>query len=175
MLFFFQNFTYGISFVNNQYVPADYVVRADKITEEVKALLSKRYKMQVVGITGGMADCVNVLGLSFQINGPIPKNVLREMLVDCVEEFLVPINADEKLRPFLKNYPFTAKEIDIAIFIKDKNGNRLYDPEISVASAHYGKVYFNTVDKNNTMNGYKEWMEEDYETARKIVEENKKI
>lgn len=165
---------FGITFVNNEYVPADYVVRADKITAEVKDKLRKRYNMSVVGITGGMIDCVNVLGLSFQIRGPLVKDVLRRMLIDCVEEFLTPINADEKLRPFLKNYPFTAKEIVISIFVDDKNGLELYDPEISVASAINGKLIFRTVDIDNPW-GYKQCMEESYENARKKVQEEKKL
>lgn len=163
------SFCYGINFQNNQYIPADYVVRADKITANVEAKLVKRYSMRVVGRTGGMIDYVNVLGLSFQIHGPLTKDKLREILVDCVEEFLSQINSDEKLRPFLKNYPFTPKEINIAIFVVDDTGRKIYDPSITVASAYHGKIWYDTVDINDNF-GYKSSTEEDYKTARKIVQ-----
>lgn len=147
-------------------------VRSDKITEEVKTKLSKRYNMQLIGITGGMTDCVNELGLSFQIRGPIAKDILRKMLVDCVQEFLAPINADEKLRPFLKNYPITPKEIMIEIYIVNDRGGNVYDPEISVAVAKRGRLRYHTEDENDRFS-YKKVTEEDYEIARKIVQEEK--
>jgi len=167
-LLFFQSNCFGIKFMNNQYVPAEYVVIAQQIRTDVAAKLSKRYNMQVIGVTGGLADCVNVLGLSFQIRGPLIKEELRRILVDCVEEFLIPINTNERLRPFLKNYPFTSKEIEIEIFIVDDTGRRVYDPEIMLAAEYHGIVEYRTADKNTEF-GYKQEMEEDYQTALSIV------
>ena len=92
------------------------VVIVDLITADVAAKLAKRYNMRLIGVTGGLARRVNVLGLSFQIRGPLSKEQLRAIVVDCVEEFLLPINTNERLRPSLKNYPFTANEIEIKIF-----------------------------------------------------------
>ena len=164
---------YGVKFVNNQYVPADYIVMADQITEVVKDKLIKRYNMRVIGVAGGMADCVNLVGLSFQIRRPLSKERLREIIVDSVEEFLTSINKNERLRPFLKNYPFTAKEIEIEIFIVDNTGREVYDPEIMLAAAYRGTVKYRTEDKDNKF-GYKSTTEESYETALKIVKESLK-
>lgn len=169
-LFLIIAFFFGILYKNTQYVSPEYVGMAQKIRAEMAKNLSNRHHMQVIGISGGMMGTVNILGLDFQIPGPLTKDKLRKILIDCVEEFLVAINADEKLRPFLKNYPFTEKEIEIVIFVSDKNGRELYDPDISVASAVDGKIYFNTVDKNKPKGPYKEWFEEDYETAKAIVQ-----
>ena len=165
---FFGSSIYGVKFVNNQYVPADYIVMANQITEAVKAKLTKRYNMRVIGVTGGMADCVNALGLSFQIRGPLTRENLRTILVDCVEEFLTPINANENLRPFLKIHPFPPNRIMITLYVIDNTGKEVYDPEIAVASASSGKIWYNTLDKNAKF-GYKQEIEESYETALKIV------
>ncbi|MEI8366168.1 MAG: hypothetical protein WCF65_07090 [Parachlamydiaceae bacterium] len=156
--------------MNNQYIPADYVVVANKITDEVAVKLSKKYNMKLMGSTGGMADCVNVIGLSFQIRGPLSQEILRKILVGCVEEFLVSINANEQLRPFLKNYPFTPHEIEIEIFVVDDTGKKIYDPEIGVATAKHGGLRYHTKAREpGYLFGYKTTTREDYNAALKIV------
>lgn len=162
------SFNYGAKFVNSQSVPEEYVVISQQIRSDVAAKLVKRYNMKVIGITGGLADCVNVLGLSFQIRGPLTKERLREILVDCVEELLAPINANERLRPFLKNYPFTAEGIDIEIFVVDNTGVKVYHPEIMLAAAYEGILKYRTFDKHAEF-GYQSTTVEDYATALKIV------
>ena len=153
----------------NRYVPEEYIVISQQIRADVATTLTKRYPMRIIGITGGLANSVNILGLSFQIKGPLSKERLREIIVDCVEEFLTPINANERLRPFLKNYPFTANEIEIEIYIVDETGRRLYDPEIMFAGESNGTLRYRTVDINDKL-GFKSYFEEDYETAHKLVQ-----
>jgi hypothetical protein len=155
-----------------RHTPVDYVAMADAITADVAEKLTERYPMQVIGVSGGMMNTVNTIGLHFQIRGPITKERLREMLVDSVEEFLTSINANEEIRPFLKNYPFTEKEIDIVIFIVDGLGIHVYDPDPAVAAAAHGKICYYTEDKNNEF-GYKQKIKEDYQTALQIVRESK--
>ena len=171
-LIIFESYNYGINFVNNQYVPADYVVMADEITEKVEAKLTKRYNMRTIGTIGGMADRVNMLGLSFQIHGPLSKDKLRRILIDCIEEFLTPINANEKLRPFLKTYPYTVEGLIIEIFVVDDTGKKVYDPNIMLAETFQGELKYRLVDKD-TKFGYKSTEKEDYETALKIVQNEK--
>ena|ERR1700733_1502931 len=158
--------------MNNEYIPAEYVIISDNITADLAEKLSKRYDMRVVGVRGGLADCVNILGLSFQIQGPLTKDELRKILVDCVEEFLFSINSNEKLRPSLRNYPFTAEGISIELFVIDRQGRTIYDPEIGVAVAKDGKLGYKTTDRNDTLK-YKSRSIEDYEAALKIVREMK--
>lgn len=168
----FITFACGAYFMRNRHPPSNYVILTHQIRSDVAEKLSKRYNMKVRGVTGGMAGSVNVIGLSFQILGPLSKEKLREILVDCVEEFLAPINTSEKIRPYLKNYPFTEKEIEITIFVVDASGRNLYDPEIVVATAFNGKIWYYTEDKDNEF-GYKQKIQENYQTALKIVREAK--
>jgi hypothetical protein len=158
---------------NNEYIPAEYVVIAQKIRADMAKKLSKRHNMEVIGVTGGLAGRVNVLGLSFEIIGPLTKEQLREILIDCVEEFMTAINANERLRPHLKNYPFTPKEIEIELYIKGEKRRDLFDPEIRVAVATHGSLRYHTTAKDNPF-GYKSEFMEDYEEALKIVKGQEK-
>lgn len=152
---------------DSQYRPAAYVSMAGEINAKIINTLSERYHMDVIGVTSGLADNVNTLGARFQIQGPLPKDKLRQLIVGCVEEYLNEINSDEKIRPFLKNYPFTSQEISVAILVVNKRLD-LYHPEIS-AVANSGKIiWFGTVDQENA-SGYKLIEEETYDEALKIV------
>ena len=159
---------FGNKSTSQQYIRAEYVVIVDQITADVAAKLANRYNMRVIGIGGGLAGGVNRLGLSFQIRGPLSKEQLRAIIVDCVEEYLLPINTNERLRPSLKNYPFTADQIEIEIFIVDESGRKVHDPEIMLAANYNGILKYRTVDKDAKF-GYKSSTEEDYEEALKIV------
>jgi len=152
-------------------ITRDYIDMADEITAEVESILIKRYNMRTLGFTGGMMGSIYLIGLEFEIQGPLSKERLREIVVDCVEEFLAPINANEEIRPYLRNYPFTEKEIKIKLFVVDLSRKDVYEPYFMIASAFDGKVYYKSKDKNLKY-GYTQDIEEDYQTALKIVRES---
>lgn len=165
----FQTNLYGINFVNGQYVPPDYIVITDEITAQVIKTLTQRHKIKLFGVTQGLANCVNELGLSFEILRPQTKESLRKILIDCMEEYLHSVNSNEKIRPFLKKYPFTANEINITIFVVDQKHLEAPYPEIAVAETFMEKVFYRTVDKK--ICGYKSTDTESYEEALKIVKD----
>ena len=171
-LLLFAVFIYRTIFTANPYVRKEYIFMAQQLTSDVAVKLKQRHNMVVVGVTAGLADAVNILGLEFQIRGPLSKEKLRSILVDCVEEFLISVNTNEQLRPFLKNYPFTEKEVEIVLYVLDATGRNVYHPEILVAVASHGIIWYATKDKNVKF-GYKQDIEESYQTAFKIVQESK--
>jgi hypothetical protein len=161
------NKTEAMTMNSDQHVSPEYVELAGKLRADVGKKLAKKYSMHICGITGGLFERVNRLGLSFDIVGPLSKGRLREILIDCAEEFLSDVNADLKIRPYLKNYPFTQNEIEIRLFIQDKNGYDVFDPNISVASARDGYLYYHIAE--DKIAPYKSTEEEPYEEALKIV------
>ena len=93
-LLIYKDATLSGFFTSNHYIPDEYIVISHQIRADVLAILTKRYNMRVISTTGGLADCVNILGLGFQIRGPLSKERLRAIVIDGVEEFLTAINAD---------------------------------------------------------------------------------
>lgn len=156
------------------YVPAVYVSMAKGIMEEMSKVLPKKYGMEVVSTTAGLARSVNVLGLGFQIDGPLTKEQLREILVNCEEEFLARVNQNENIRPYLKNYPFTSENIELDIYVQDsQTGLEAVDPNISVASISNGCVVYCSEFKDPKTPGYKSKEVESYEDALRIVKEGR--
>jgi hypothetical protein len=151
-----------------------YLSEAEKGVNELLAKaakqLAKKHGMRVSGEGAGMPSrVINLLILSFRINGSLTQDEARKLLVECVEEFLQIANSDEKIRPYMKNFPFTSENIDLAIFIYDKNGKDVFHPNLEVVALEYGKLVYRTIDKENRFT-YKSKFSESYQEALKIVQ-----
>lgn len=158
----------GKIMAENEYVPARYVVLSEEITAYTAAILSDRHNMDLIGTGGGLANCVNILSLSFQIVGPIDKAQLREILIDSVETFLSSINSNEELRPHLSHYPFSPNGIEIEIFVVDSSGRPVREPCIAIASAEGGSLSYIIMNKEGNLK-FKPVVREGYKEAKREV------
>jgi hypothetical protein len=78
---------------------------------------------------------------------------------------LAAINSNKEIRPFLKNYPFTTKNVQVAIFSVTQDGRDVYDPYIAVVSVdESGDITFRTEEPNNP-SSYKNKYKEPYSEA----------
>ena len=145
--------------------PRDYADIAREIRAKVGNNLSKKHQMDLIGEGGGMMGSVYMIGLNFQIRHPLDRKEARERIVDCVEELLAAVNSNEEIRPFLKNYPFTPKNVQVAIFSVTKDGQDVYDPYIAVVSVdERDYITFRTEEPNNP-SSYKNKYKEPYSEA----------
>lgn len=133
----------------------------------------KKYKMLPVGTNVAMPrGNIKLLGLDFQFYHPLNKETIRQILINCAQEFLTMINSDEEIRPYLKKYPFEMEDINIILFMKDENREEVYDPGISTAQISHNKLTYYTVSEENTLR-YKSRISESYEEALLLLESNK--
>ena len=100
----------------------EYCRMSDKIVSQYIKDMRKHYGLYSFGSGGGFFECVNKIMVSFTLVGERNIDELRELTVLATEDLLKRFNSDEKIRPFLKNYPFTEKNIRIAIYLIDKEG-----------------------------------------------------
>lgn len=134
--------------------------------------LCQKYNMEPCGIYDQAFDgIIEAIGADFEINKILSKDEIRKILVDCTEEFLKEMNANKEIRPELKTYPCTAKNVRISIFITDPSREKTYDPNIAVAVILNGTIHYRTNDKDNQFQ-YKSKTEEPYEEALKLVKKS---
>lgn len=145
----------------------EHVKVADAIRVEVGDRLEKKHHIRIVGDYAALFDKINELGFRFQAVGPLTKDQLREILVDCVEDLVRTVNEKEGISQYLGVDPFTYKQVNIAIFLSDAQGRWLYYPYIEIASAGHGQLCFLT--KEDGVPGYKTEETEDYQEALKKV------
>ena len=112
---------------------------------------------------------VRKVGLAFDTSGPFTKEYLRKLLIEFAHELLNQINSNEEFRPYLIKYPFTIENVQIIIYNRDKNGERVYDPEIGVADITLGNLTFSTYDPESEYCREKNEFYETYEEALEIL------
>ena len=110
--------------------------------------LEKKYEMYSLGVGGGATpEGIWLMSISFNRYGkPITETEARKLIISCVDDFLDSINNNDELRPFLKEYPFTSKNLDITIFNFNNNDFLYLFPLIAVVNNSRGKIGYFTED-----------------------------
>ncbi|MBI5346413.1 MAG: hypothetical protein HZB76_04655, partial [Chlamydiae bacterium] len=137
-----------------------------EVTRKTVKEICQNKNLKFLGFGGGGPYDIRVLSLSFETCGKFNVEEARELLVYCVEQFLLNINSNEKIRPFLHNFPFTGKNIEIMLFFYNKDASKVNPPYISYAVAIDGVVRFYI---KNSFDKFEKVSEETYEKALKKV------
>ena len=104
----------------------------NRLLGKIASYLQKKYNMCPIATNVAMPrGVVKLLGLDFQIKGPLSKEELRKILINSVQDFLLFVNNNEDIQPYLENIPFEIKNINIIIFIVDSKGYGIENPHIS--------------------------------------------
>lgn len=142
----------------------------DFILREGKSL-GKKHKMSLVATGGGTMGGIGLMNLSFYRYGsPLDEEESRELIIKCLHELLEAANGDEKLRPFLRNYPLTPENIDVAIYDYHPKTEFIYVyPYISVFAASRGRITYFSIDAEDRFK-YKSEKYETYEEAIAILQ-----
>lgn len=142
----------------------------NKLLCKISKELERKYKIKTIGTCVGMpSGVVGKLGLDFQVRGAISKDEARKILIESTEYFLEIINSHEELQPYLKNYPFTAGNIGIILFIVDHSGNHVFHPNIDTAQVFCGELEYTTTKEETPLKYFTE-VRESYEVAFKKVQ-----
>ncbi|MFA6118866.1 MAG: hypothetical protein WCT85_05535 [Parachlamydiales bacterium] len=132
--------------------------------------LESEKQLKFTGYGGSSDKGLTMLSLSFEADKNYDIQTGRKLIVYCAEKFLENINSDEKIRPYLKSYPFHSK--DIQLFISINNKSKISD-ENHLESIILGKgsIDYLIYDENHRL---KTVREETYEEALNIIQKQKK-
>ena len=148
----------------------DYVMIARRIRREAAFKMCKEKGLQLAGVGGGMMSHIQRMSLGFHFFHEVDLTEARKITVYAVNEYLTAINSSKEVRPYLKNYPFTSKEVSIRIWIYKPDHTKVPLGEIESISATDGTITYRiNIGENNYSNN--DLCEETYEEALKIVQE----
>lgn len=149
-----------------------YMDLTDSIAEPYSKDVFKRYKLQLSGYGGDRMFQVDDLTLYFTGNKKIELTEGRIIMVNLMHEFLVRINAEKKLRPYLNEYPFQPKDLDLSVSLRH-DAQKLMNPYIGLISNIDGIIHYSAYhsDEKNKITGiqFTEIHNETYEEALDIV------
>lgn len=145
----------------------DYEKIADKITEKTAKKLKDEKGLVLVGIGGQMMNDIQKMMMGFNFYKVVDMDTARQLLVDSVEEYLSDINANNKIRPYLHNYPFTPQNVEIVIYFYNPDGSKVPNGKLKIAEASRDKIiyYVDCPEKH----AIKVLHEETYQEAVEII------
>lgn len=111
---------------------------------------------------------VRSLGMGFQIRGPLAQSDLRKLLIDIGQQLISLVNANESIRPFLREYPFSFSNIEFHIFIVDEKNELFTSPEISCVGVRRGQIYFEKWRYEGALPRIESHVEESYDDALRL-------
>lgn len=139
------------------------------ILHDAAIVIKKKYNLKPSGSGVAMPDgIIEELTLEFDTDAGFSKENLRELLINSAHDFIQQVKQEKTIEKFLKDPPFSIKNIQIIIYNHDKNGFSLCSPEISVAEIAEGFLTYSSIDPENTFR-YKNEFKETYEEALAII------
>src|SRR5262249_39826107 len=130
---------------------------------------AERQKLEVIacGMPENQPDCR--FALHYLSSKRLKKEEVRELFVNCVEDFLDRVNGDEKICSQLTTSPITIAHLNFNISFANIEGQFREPPYIAYAFLKNGKICYCYYD--NLFGKFIEYndVEEDYEMAKKII------
>ncbi len=142
------------------YQVPDYEKIADQITEKTTTKLAEQKNLVLVGTGGQMMNDIQMMAMSFNYYHEVDLKQARKLIVYAIDEYLSDINNNEEVRLYLHEYPFTAKNIEINIFVYNPDKSRLSPEKIYLISSVEGKVNYYVRDADSRKAICKETYEE---------------
>jgi len=132
---------------------------------KVARKLKQEKNLRLSGVGSQMMDKIKMIALSFNYFGPVDEGKARELLLSATNELIFVVNEDERIRPYLHDYPFGPKNVEIRIFLKNIDGSKVSSDKLSVISVLDGILDYEVDDPKNAF--FTSILEETYEEAMK--------
>ncbi len=171
---FFSDFL-SLSSASEGFQAEDYVRIAYQIRSDVEKKLQKELQLDCIGTGGSMMDVVSLICMDFNYYDEVTLDQARRLIIEGSEVLLNAINSSKKIRPYLKGYPFTEKNIEIAIFINKPDGRDVAFDKISCVSQRRSQVLYQLYQPRGAGMSFKDLHKESYAEALRIVNEEKAL
>lgn len=96
----------------------------------------------------------------------------RRLFVEGIETLCAAFNNDPVIRPYLHNYPFVQKNIELMLSFEDPNDFRSFPaPDLSLMYCVHNIVFYDSYNRETRQ--YSTFYSEPYEEAVRIVHEQR--
>lgn len=135
----------------------------------------KQRGLKCSDIGGDLSDGIKQVAFNFVLFKRASIAQARELLVQVTEDIVKQINANEKLRPYLKNYPFQPKDTQVRIYFWNKNRDFYQDGSVAGIYQKENEVHYSKQQLYGVPPGCRDFYitvpfhDESYDEAVKIV------
>ena len=140
----------------------------NELVKSFAAEMEKELNLECIGNGGRMPHDVEQVKVIFQANRRATLEEARKIEIFAAERLLQRINAHEKLKPFLREYPFTAARINVNVSFGNELHQQYGDGTITLMFLVKGNIYYHSYDPVEEK--IIDLREESYQEALKIAQ-----
>lgn len=159
--------------------PNEYEEEIDALLADFANDLQEQYGLYRYSIGGNLMNGIQDIGATFDIYQFVTRDEGRQLLLEVSDKLLTTLNNNEKLRPFLKEYPFPASLLKINLRFEQSKYASLPDIRIKNITLNENKITYNQEITHPLKEGqffrsteHAVLAIETYPEALKIIEEN---
>lgn len=150
----------------------DYEVYVDRIIKNFAEEMQKELSLVCIGSGGRMSKNIEEVSVKFIAYREASIKEARELEIRAIERLLKSINTNEKIRPYLNEFPFKRKNLEISISFQNPD-NTHSTTGVAFIYQIRGIIYY---DRINLHSGRLEDLaKETYEEALKVVTNKENI
>ena len=145
----------------------EYVQYAKEIMNPFIDECEKNFQLDCIGTGGRFSRNVAGIDITFIAYRKGSIEEARKLEVTITEKLLAEVNGNEKIRPFLSEYPFKADNIGISLSFRKEDDSRYLDNSVALVCIGKGQLIYSA--ENPKTHLLDTILEEPYEDAKKIV------
>ena len=152
----------------------DYFDDVDRIQGQFIREMEQTYGWVCVGDGGSMPDKVRSISVQFAIPRRATIEEARALEVMATERFSEMVNADEKIRPYLCEFPFPPQRTEVSLSFYTPLGNPPSDGSVAFLFHAKEKLFYCSFDPM-TKQSFVDIFQEPYLDAKQIVASSPKL
>ena len=149
---------------SNDQSPEDRIAIRIALQNSVAKKVQKKHNLQSSGFGFVGPDNYKTLDIHFHYPDLLNEDEARFMIVDIAADFLEEVNKDEKIRPYLCQFPYAIENLTLVIF-PNKNVYEIpIHPDLMLIKLNKGKITYKTKEEGQRY-GYHSEETETFEEA----------
>ena len=156
----------------------DYEKYVNEIINQFEKEMKQEYGFRCIGSGGSMPHDVESIDVKFTMYKRATIEEARELVVMATRKLQRIVNTHEKIRPYLREYPFSSKRVEISLSFCKKNHEQYTDGSVAYVLHTFNIPYERNLicycAEDTQIDDLVDLLDESYEEAEKIVD-NKNI
>lgn len=149
--------------------PPEYLKYVDEIVADFAKEMKKKHKLHCCGDGGSMPTDVAEIDVLFISYSHSTVDEARKLEINAVQELLKRINSHEKIRPYLREYPFNQDRVGVSISFRTETDDRPLDGSVAYVSMGKGKIFYYSAEMKMTTAMPLIYMNEKNEVVKKMI------
>jgi len=145
-----------------------YEMYVNEIIRSFTDTMEREFNLKCIGDGGRMPNDVEEISVAFVYYKKATVDQARLLEVKAIETLLQIVNSHEKIRPYLREYPFKSNRVEISISFRKLDNSSYTDDSVARVTQIRNTIYYRGTDGSSK--NYYSLGEESFEKALKIAQ-----